>query len=167
MPSEIRWDQVPKENLSENRAVGVCQNFWQSLVDRAGRPPTVKNPTVGDLRSTARSTQITREHCTVLGRPRRSTDTHAQKNVVRRSTGTVDRFLSVLKNQNFQKPEILVFGLGLGFEVLYLEKLRVWAYVTTLTSLKHFYRNFFDKSLFFQINVFQNTLNYFPKICWL
>ena len=93
-----------------------------------GRPPTVKNPTVGDLRSTARSTEPTREHCTVLGRPKRSTDTHAQKlcaPVDRDGRPVVDRFLSVLKNQNFQKPEIGVFGIGLGFEVLYLVKLRV------------------------------------------
>ena len=38
--------RIPTKIWSENIAVGVCQNFWQPSVDRAGRPSTVRFPTV-------------------------------------------------------------------------------------------------------------------------
>ena len=38
-----------------------------------GRPPTVKNPTVGKSRSTSRSTQTNREHCSQIRSTARST----------------------------------------------------------------------------------------------
>ena len=40
----------------EKLAVGAVFHPWRLAVDRPGRPPTVKNLTVGALRSTARST---------------------------------------------------------------------------------------------------------------
>jgi len=102
-----------KKSDQKNRAVGVCQNFWQLPVDRAGRPPTVINPTVGEFGRPSRSTAALLESGTLL----RSTDpvvrnkqraltlipddravgrrAHMQSRA-RRSTGSVDRTLSDL-----------------------------------------------------------------------
>ena len=114
-----------QQNLSENRAVGVCQTFltaagrpgrstanghisdsWGTSVDRPGRPKqtesTVKCPVDPS------------------GRP---TCTHAQR--AHRSTRTVDRLLSDLKNQTLQKPEPRVLGLVFWVEVLDLIKIGV------------------------------------------
>jgi len=100
------------KNKKESVRKTSCWNLSEILtaIGRpVGRPPTVENMTVGGLRSTARSTQFSREHCRVLGRPGRSADTHMHR-LCASVDRTVDRMLSVLKNQNCQNPENLVFG---------------------------------------------------------
>jgi len=131
--SQIRWGEIPTkavrkiELLESVRKSDNCRSTGS--VDRQrseiwplgdiGRPPgRPKLPESTAECSVDRSGRPTCT-CTVCAR---------------RSTGTVDRLLSVLKNQNLQKPEIGVFGFLSRFEVLDLVKLRVWAYVTTLTS---------------------------------
>ena len=99
-----------QQNLSENRAVGVCQTFltaagrpgrstanghisdrWRKPVDRPGRP---------------KQTEST-DKCPVDLSGRRRAHMHSR---ARRSTGSVDRKLSDLFKQSLQKigKEILV-----------------------------------------------------------
>ena len=67
--------------------------MWQP--DRlGGRPPTVKNVTIGQTRSTARSTQRNRELCSQTRSTARSTDLVSARRAqvcARRSTAWVDR----------------------------------------------------------------------------
>ena len=123
---EIRWGEFPTKSVRKNRAVGVCQNFWQLTVDRAGRPPTVIFLTVGGKwsadsvdRSSAlernsngrptRSTKINREHwhcARSTGAVGRRAHMHSR---ARRSTGSDDRTLSDLFIQSLQKgKDVLV-----------------------------------------------------------
>ena len=60
---------------------------------------------LGDYGRPPRSTRTNKEHCKCPGRPERSADVHTCT-----ACTSVDRLLSVLKNQNCRKPELGTFG---------------------------------------------------------
>jgi len=99
-----------------NRKLAV-RLIWQPdrlAVDRPGRPPTVRNMTVGQNRSTARSTQTNRELCSQTRSTARSTGPVPARRAqvcARRSTLRVDR-LMVRSTVPVDRPSLSVTEQG-------------------------------------------------------